>query len=259
MTTRATRTAEWALLGAVVAPQLISAFLLGYAISMPVSGFVADVIGARRLLIIGPVGVGLAALIPLLAPGWPAMLVSRFLIGLLGCASTVVTRIYIQRCLPGERHMPALSLLAIGVAISLVSMSYFAVLSHGAEAMAGHDIGSGLMGVLLGIAVMGFIGGTTFLGRTRSLRHPHALMAAAVAGLVGAVIVAATQAELLELDLPRHAIASGLFFFIQLVGGAAYSMILDATSIAGPAQLSVAAIVPLAGILALLGVTRLRR
>lgn len=353
--------------GVASGSQLISVFLLGYAISMPVSGFVADAIGARRLLIIGLTGAGIAALIPLVVPGWTAMLASRFLVGLLGCAATVVTRVYIRRGLAPDRHMPALTLLALGVAvcpcvapllgsglgvsvgwrvllgvlsallflaavgmvafvapdsgrdegvagaseilgsyraaltngrflaaalsISLVSMSYFSVLSHGAETLQPHGISSGLMGVLLGIAALGFISSSTYLRRTQSRRAATLITVAASVGLIGSVILAAsgiealgtagtfviaavglaalfaavgvifpaTQAELLVLKLPRHAIASGLFFFIQLVGGAVYSTLLDTIGISTPGQLSLAAILPLVGILAVMGVAQLSR
>ncbi len=384
------RYAEWALFAAAVAPQIaytavspltgtiaadygvpsgapiISVFLLGYALSMPLSGFIADAIGARRVLIIGLTGGGLAALVPLCAPGWAAMLVSRFLIGLLGCSSTVATRIYIQRSLPAARHVPALSLLAIGVAmcpylapllgsglgvtagwrvllgvlaavllaaaammvaaapdpghgegvagihqilgsyrsalanrrfvtaalaIALVSMGYFAVLAHGAEALAARGIGAGAVGVLFAVAALGFVGGSTYLRRAGSRGRMASVVArAAAAGLAGAAIVAmagipavpaagtvalaavglagvfaaagviipATQVELVGIDLPRHAVASGLFFFIQLAGGAGYSMGLDAVGIATPVGLAVAVALPLAGILAVLRAARAR-
>ncbi|QEL55173.1 Bcr/CflA family efflux MFS transporter [Chromobacterium paludis] len=82
---------------------LISLYLLGYALGNFVSGFLTDAWGRRKLLLGGMAGFALISLLPLWLPTLPALLATRFVQGLMvGTISVVARSVYPDVLAPQE-------------------------------------------------------------------------------------------------------------------------------------------------------------
>ncbi|WP_448854716.1 MFS transporter [Corynebacterium frankenforstense] len=313
----------------------LTAYMVGYAVSMFVSGTLADRFDATRLQ---AVGLGLFAagcVFAALAPTVAFLGVSRFLQALGGTSTTVLCRIIVQRRYPADRRIsvlttmsmvisltPSLSplvgglaaqvldwralflvlavfavamvplILALGGAvadnprlpsprqfagalrqaltnarfrwyvgaISLVWMTYFGFVSSSTTIL--QDLmgqSAVAYGALMAVPALGYLSGSMLVKRasdaSRAVVHGLGLGLVGVAGALALAalgvtgrpvpVVAAmavtfigvgatipfTQAGLLGLELDYPGVAAGLFFFIQMAGGAGFSALVRALSL----------------------------
>ncbi|APT88859.1 hypothetical protein CFRA_05950 [Corynebacterium frankenforstense DSM 45800] len=335
----------------------LTVYMVGYAVSMFVSGTLADRFDATRLQALGlglfAVGCVLAAFAPTVA----FLGLSRFLQALGGTSTTVLCRIIVQRRYPADRRIsvltsmsmvisltPSLSPLVGGLAtrvldwralflvlavfavalvplilllggavadnprlptprrfagalgqalssasfrwyasaISLVWMTYFGFVSSSttilqdllgqppvaygalmavpalgylsgsmlvkrasdASRAVVRGLGLGVVGVAgaLLLAVLGAFGMFGMFGATERPVFVVAAMAVTFIG-VGATIPF-TQAGLLGLELDYPGVAAGLFFFIQMAGGAAFSALVRALSLTTVPAFLVVLVIP---------------
>ncbi|MFG3285586.1 MFS transporter [Streptomyces sp. NPDC048111] len=104
--------------GAGAAQGTITAYLLGFALAMPLSGLLAERFGPRRVMVWGLALFGAASLLCAAAPTIDTLAALRFPQGLGGCSATLLTRLIVVRDLPERRHVPLFSLLASVTALT---------------------------------------------------------------------------------------------------------------------------------------------
>lgn len=343
-------------LGASVAAveATLTVYMVGYAVSMFVSGTLADRFDATRLQALGlglfAVGCVLAALAPTVA----FLGFSRFLQALGGTSTTVLCRIIVQRRYPADRRIsvltsmsmvisltPSLSPLVGGLAtrlldwralflvlavfavalvplilmlggavadnprlpsprqfagalgqalsnasfrwyagaISLVWMTYFGFVSSSTTIL--QDLmgqSPVTYGALMAVPALGYLSGSMLVKRaTDASRAVVRGLGLGVVGVAGALVLAAlgvfgsfgeterpvlvvaamavtfigvgatipfTQAGLLGLELDYPGVAAGLFFFIQMAGGAAFSALVRALSLTTVPAFLVVLVIP---------------
>lgn len=172
------------------------------------------------------------------------------------------------------------------IAISLVWMTYFGFVSASTTILQ-EFLGQSAVtyGVLMAISAIGYLTGSILVKRATDV--PYAVGLGAGLGTIGiiatgvttatgwinqplvvAVVMSVvflgvgatipyTQAGLLELDLDYPGVAAGLFFFIQMAGGAAFSAFLGAVSLSSVAAYMLVLMVP--QIIVTLMIARARR
>ncbi|MBA3773244.1 MAG: MFS transporter [Ramlibacter sp.] len=99
---------------------LVSAFGLAYAVTCPVLGYVAERIGARKVLCLGLASLGAANLYTAMAPDLHHLLASRWLAGMAAASTTpMVYALAAERSRP-ERRGSSLALVNSGLVLALV-------------------------------------------------------------------------------------------------------------------------------------------
>lgn len=88
----------------------ISTFLLGYAVGNFLTGFLTDAYGRQKLLRGSLIGFTLVSIIPVLIPHINALLIARFLQGIMMGGAAILVRSILSDILPKERlvHMGAI-------------------------------------------------------------------------------------------------------------------------------------------------------
>lgn len=140
------------------------AYMIGYAISVLLSGYFSDLYGPRQVQIYG-LSIGtIAAAAASLSPDVNVFYICRFLQALGACVSTVTTRLIVSSSLPPEDRMPALTTLTSALAITpciapLAGASLMPTL--------------GWRGIMLSIAGVSSAALIFFLLSTRKLTQTH--------------------------------------------------------------------------------------
>lgn len=97
---------------------IVAWYLVGYAVSMLVSGILANRFGPRRVLIAGLGLFTAASLVCAIAGGAPILAFARFIQALGGCSATVLTRLVVQARYPEKEKMRILARLASMIALT---------------------------------------------------------------------------------------------------------------------------------------------
>lgn len=100
---------------------IINIYLIGYGLSVLLGGYFATFYDIRRLLCVGMFGYSLAAILATVSPSLSTFIIYRFIQGLFGGMSTVLTRIYVKQKLPAARQTAVIALLASATAVATVS------------------------------------------------------------------------------------------------------------------------------------------
>jgi DHA1 family inner membrane transport protein len=93
---------------------LATAMALPWALGAPVLGALSDRVGRRPLIVTALAGVGVASLLGAAAPGFPALLASRFLAGLFGAAGPPSLMAAVGDLFPPRRRAMAMGWFNMG-------------------------------------------------------------------------------------------------------------------------------------------------
>jgi MFS transporter, DHA1 family, multidrug resistance protein len=187
----------------------------------------------------------------------------------------------------GRRSRPTGAFWWFTAAICLAWCSYFTFTTFSSSTFqVGLGTTSTTFGLLYGLVVVGYVVGSRTarrLSERRSLEQILLICGVVAAGATSAMTVGTVlapdqplllslpmavamigvgaafpvcQAGMLRSSGPNNRVASGLFFFLQMSSGAAYTGVLSALDPTTPAALSVAVLVPAAGLLLLVTVGR---
>lgn len=111
------------------AAAVVTAFLLGFAVSQLVWGPLSDRFGRKPILYVGLAGYSLAALASALAPSLAALLLARLLWGVAAAGPRVVTLSVIRDTNEGEAMAKAMSfIMAVFILVPVIAPSIGAVL-----------------------------------------------------------------------------------------------------------------------------------
>lgn len=173
------------------------------------------------------------------------------------------------------------------VVISLAWMGYFLFIEQSAFILQGLYGATEIQyGLLLIVPALGYIAGSMLIRRSASARTAVrlgaagsavgavALVALAAAGAPTAAVVVVplaigflgvgaaipfAQNGLLELDLQAQGVGAGLFFFIQMAAGAAYSVVIEALHLRSALSTSIAIGLPLLALATIIWATTRKR
>ena len=96
----------------------MTVFMLGYAISMLITGPLSDHFGSRRVAFYGIGLFSLASIICFFAPNAMVLIIARFFQALGGCCGTVIARVGIRTMFSKEEQIHFLAMLSTAMAIS---------------------------------------------------------------------------------------------------------------------------------------------
>ncbi|MGH9736481.1 MAG: DHA2 family efflux MFS transporter permease subunit [Candidatus Acidiferrales bacterium] len=97
---------------------VLTSYLIANAVILPVSGWLANYFGRRRLLMISVVGFTLASILCGLAPTLPLLILFRILQGAMGGPLQPTTRAIMLEAFPREERGHAMALWGVGIVIA---------------------------------------------------------------------------------------------------------------------------------------------
>jgi MFS transporter, DHA2 family, multidrug resistance protein len=97
---------------------VLTSYLVANAIILPLSGWLANYFGRRRLLIMSVVGFTIASMLCGLAPTLPALIIFRVLQGAAGGSLQPTTRAIMLEAFPREERGHAMALWGVGIVIA---------------------------------------------------------------------------------------------------------------------------------------------
>jgi DHA1 family bicyclomycin/chloramphenicol resistance-like MFS transporter len=97
---------------------VVSAYLFGLAFAQPVSGFLCDRIGRRRVMLAGFAVFIVASLLCIVAPSLNLLIMGRFMQAVGASVGTVATRAILRDTRSGEQMAEAMSYVAIAMGIA---------------------------------------------------------------------------------------------------------------------------------------------
>lgn len=97
---------------------VLTSYLIANAIILPVSGWLANYFGRRRLLMISVVGFTVASILCGLAPTLPLLIIFRILQGAMGGPLQPTTRAIMLEAFPREERGHAMALWGVGIVIA---------------------------------------------------------------------------------------------------------------------------------------------
>lgn len=152
----------------------LSAFLVGFAIAMPVYGPLSDRFGRRPVIVAGTVIYLAGTLVCILAPTIEALIGGRFLQALGACCGPVVGRAVVRDVFPREEAARVLSYMASAMALAPFAAPVLGGWLHSLFGWRSNFAALGVFGLLLAAGVW------RLLAETNRHKDPDALAPAAM-------------------------------------------------------------------------------